>query len=199
VAKKTAIALLGPTASGKSRLDADCGAASVHAGRNVSIDSAQVTHGHRHAKPSPAERRAVLHHDRFARSDRTLFPGRRADAIRAAADIHGRAGSCSLAAMLYYRTPRWRIAGGKRGIRAQIDHEAATGMARTARGTGESDPQPPPASIRLMPSASSALEVCRLTGKPISELQRSSKIELPALRLSLVPKLPNCIDALPSA
>ena len=52
----------------------------------------------------------------------------------------------------------------------------------------------PATAARLNPADAQriqrALEVCRLTGKPISELQRSSKVELPfALRaFSLVPE-----------
>jgi len=105
--KSSAFVLLGPTASGKSRLAMEL--AAKHALEIVSIDSAQVYRGMDigTAKPSPAERRAVTHHlvDILDPVERYSAGRFREDAIRAVAHIHAR-GKIPLlvgGTMLYYR------------------------------------------------------------------------------------------------
>ena len=197
--KPTAFALLGPTASGKSQLA--MALAARHPIEIISIDSAQVYRGMDigTAKPSPAERRAVPHHliDLLDPTERYSAGRFRADAIRAVAQIHGRGGIPLFVGgtMLYYRALSQgldELPAANAEIRAQIDRQAANrGWPALHAELAKVDPA---TAARLNPADAQriqrALEVCRLTGKPISELQRSSKVELPfALRaFSLVPE-----------
>ena len=197
--KPTAFALLGPTASGKSQLA--MALAARHPIEIISIDSAQVYRGMDigTAKPSPAERRAVPHHliDLLDPTERYSAGRFRADAIRAVAQIHGRGGIPLFVGgtMLYYRALSQgldELPAANAEIRAQIDRQAANrGWPALHAELAKVDPA---TAARLNPADAQriqrALEVCRLTGKPISELQRSSKVELPfPLRaFSLVPE-----------
>ena len=203
MAKKTVFALLGPTAGGKSRLAMQIAArfSSAQQVEIISIDSAQVYRGMDvgTAKPSPAERRAVPHHliDLLDPTERYSAGRFRADAIRAVAQIHGRGGIPLFVGgtMLYYRALSQgldELPAANAEIRAQIDRQAANrGWPALHAELAKVDPA---TAARLNPADAQriqrALEVCRLTGKPISELQRSSKVELPfALRaFSLVPE-----------
>jgi tRNA dimethylallyltransferase len=186
--KPVAFALLGPTASGKSRLALQL--AGAHPIEIVSIDSAQVYRGMDigTAKPSAEERRAVPHHliDLLDPTGRYSAGRFRGDAIRAIGEIHARGRIPLLVGgtMLYYRA----LAEGldalppaNAEIRRQIDAEAA------ARGWpalhAELARVDPASAARLKPADAQriqrALEVHRLTGKPISEHQTRSKNDLP--------------------
>jgi tRNA dimethylallyltransferase len=193
-----ALALLGPTASGKSRLAAAL-AARVPA-EIVSMDSAQVYRGMDigTAKPAPEERARLPHHlIDVVDPDQGYSTGRwRADAIRVMLDVlsRGRVPVLVGGTMLYYRA----LVGGldslppaHAGVRAEIDAEAsrrgwgalhdelARVDPRAAQRIGSSDRQ------RIQ----RALEVWRLTGKPLSDLQRGARAPLPfALKaFALVP------------
>jgi tRNA dimethylallyltransferase len=186
--RSIAYALLGPTASGKSRLAMQL--ARVHPIEIVSVDSAQVYRGMDigTAKPSPEERRAVPHHliDLLDPTGRYSAGRFRDDAIRAIGEIHARGGIPLLVGgtMLYYRA----LAEGLDAlppanpeIRRQIDAEAA------ARGWpalhAELASVDPSSAARLKPADAQriqrALEVHRLTGKPISAQQIRSRNDLP--------------------
>ena len=186
--RSIAYALLGPTASGKSRLAMRL--ASRHPVEIVSVDSAQVYRGMDigTAKPSPGDRRAVAHHliDVLDPTERYSAGRFREDAIRAIGEIHAR-GKVPLlvgGTMLYYRA----LAEGLDALppadpemRRQIDAQAAArGWPALHAELAQVDPL---AAARLKPGDAQriqrALEVHRSTGKPISELQNRRKAELP--------------------
>ena len=183
-----AYALLGPTASGKSAL------AMALAARFpleiVSMDSAQVYRGMDigTAKPSPAERERVRHHlvDLLDPTERYSAGRFRADAVRAIGEIQGR-GKVALivgGTMLYFKALAQGIAElptAEPGLRAQIDARAARhGWPALHADLAKVDPV---TAARLAPGDAQriqrALEVWELTGKPISELQRSAGPGLP--------------------
>jgi len=185
---RTAYALLGPTASGKS------GLALALAARLplevVSMDSAQVYRGMDigTAKPGAAERARVPHHlVDVVDPDQGYSSGRwRSDAIRAVVDILRRDRVPLLVGgtMLYYRS----LARGldvlpqsSPEIRKQLDAEAARrGWPALHAELAAIDPK---AALRIAPNDAQriqrALEVWRLTGKPLSALQGVAKNELP--------------------
>ena len=178
---RTAFALLGPTASGKSALAYRL--AEKHALEILSVDSAQVYRGMNigTAKPSPAERARVPHHliDLVDPDERYSTGQFRADAIRVIDEVLGRNKIPLLVGgtMLYYRA----LVGGldalpkaDPSLRAEINGQAQKrGWPALHAELGRIDPQ---AAARIMPNDAQriqrALEVYRLTGAPISSLQR---------------------------
>ena len=178
--RRTAYALLGPTASGKSRL------ALALAGRYpieiVSVDSAQVYRGMDigTAKPTAAERNAVPHHliDVADPTERYSAGRFRTDALLAIEGIIERKRIPLLVGgtMLYYRTlvqglDEMPAADAK--IRDSISAEAKQkGWPALHDELAKVDPQ---AAARIMPNDAQriqrALEVFRVTGKPISSMQ----------------------------
>jgi tRNA dimethylallyltransferase len=186
--QRTAYALLGPTASGKSRLALQLAEALPI--EIVSLDSALVYRGMDigTAKPTAAERGRVPHHllD-LVDPDHSYSTGRwRTDAIRAIADIFDRGNQPLLVGgtMLYYRA---LVSGldtlpqADPDVRARLDAEAAR------RGWpalhGDLDKIDPKSARRIKPADAQriqrALEVYRITGKPLSSLQGVSKADLP--------------------
>jgi tRNA dimethylallyltransferase len=185
---RTAYALLGPTASGKSGLA--FALAKEISLEIVSIDSAQVYRGMDigTAKPSTAERAKVPHHlIDLIEPDQSYSTGRwRSDAIRAVTGILDRKKTPLLVGgtMLYYRT---LVAGldtlpqADPELRREIDAEAARrGWPALHAELEKVDPR---TAHRLAPGDSQriqrALEVWRLTGKTLSSLQGISKGDLP--------------------
>ena len=186
--RSIAYALLGPTASGKSRLAMQL--ASKHPIEIVSIDSAQVYRGMDigTAKPTAEDRRAVPHHliDLLDPTGRYSAGRFRDDALRAVGEIHARGRIPLLVGgtMLYYRA----LAEGLDAlppanpeIRMQIDAEAARkGWPALHAELARVDPS---SAARLASGDAQriqrALEVHRLTGKPISAFQNQPKMELP--------------------
>jgi tRNA dimethylallyltransferase len=183
-----AYALLGPTASGKSALAA---ALSRQVPLEiVSVDSAQVYRGMDigTAKPGAAERAAVPHHlIDLIDPDQAYSAGQwRAAAIDCVNGILGRSRIPLLVGgtMLYYRT---LVSGldalpqADPALRAAIDADAARrGWPALHADLAKVDP---PAAARLPPNDSQriqrALEVFRLTGKPLSSLHGASRAKLP--------------------
>jgi tRNA dimethylallyltransferase len=185
---RLAIALLGPTASGKSTLALEL------AGRLpieiVSVDSAQVYRGMDigTAKPSMAERAQVPHHliDLVDPTEPYSAGRFRDDAIRAVEGIlaRGRMPLLVGGTMLYYRA----LAAGlddlpaaDKKVRAGIDAEAATrGWRAMHAELAAIDPR---TAARVRPTdpqrIQRALEVWRVTGKPLSALQISPAVTLP--------------------
>ena len=178
--KRTAFALLGPTASGKSRLALELArAAPVEI---VSVDSAQVYRGMDigTAKPTAAERAAVPHHliDIADPADRYSAGRFRGDALRAIEAIFGKDRIPLLVGgtMLYYRALVQgldALPAADPAIRARISAEAAHKgwpalHAELARVDARSAERIRPNDAQRIQRA---LEVFRVTGKPISTMQ----------------------------
>ena len=192
-------ALLGPTASGKSALALE--AAEKLPFEIVSMDSALVYRGMDigTAKPNAAQRARVPHHlIDLIDPDEGYSAGRwRRDALSKIREIAGRSKIPLLVGgtMLYYHS----LTGGLDAlppadahVRAEIDAEAARRGwpalhaeleridARTAQRLAPNDAQ------RIQ----RALEVWRLTGRPLSSLQGGARQDLPfeLKGLALVPE-----------
>jgi tRNA dimethylallyltransferase len=187
---RSAFALLGPTASGKSRLAVSL--AEKLPLEIVSVDSAQVYRGMDigTAKPSVNERARVPHHlIDIVDPDQGYSTGRwRSDAIDAVVKILDRENIPVLVGgtMLYYRA----LVGGLDALpqadpqlRAEIDAEGAKrGWPALHAELAKVDPR---GALRIAPADSQriqrALEVWRLTGKPLSALQGAAQANLPFL------------------
>ena len=184
----TAYALLGPTASGKSSLA--LAAAARLPLEIVSLDSAQVYRGMDvgTAKPGAAERARVPHHllD-LVDPDQSYSAGRwREDALRAINEIFSRKRIPLLVGgtMLYYRALVGgldALPGADAGVRAEIDADAARrGWPALHAELARVDPE---TARRLEPNDAQrvqrALEVWRVTGKPLSALHGRSVDRLP--------------------
>ena len=195
---RTAYALLGPTASGKSALALK--AAEKLPLEIVSLDSALVYRGMDigTAKPGRALRERVPHHlIDIIDPDESYSAGRwREDAIKAVVDVLQRKQIPLLVGgtMLYYRaltTGLDELPQADARVRAEIDADAAgRGWSALHAELARVDPA---AARRIAPNDAQriqrALEVWRITGKPLSSLQGSSRSALPfALKgLALVP------------
>lgn len=183
-----AYALLGPTACGKSRLALELAARLPI--EIVSLDSAQVYRGMDigTAKPTRAERARVPHHlIDILDPDEAYSAGRfRIDALRALNDVLARDRIPLLVGgtMLYYRA---LVSGldalpqADAATRAAVDAEAAErGWPALHAQLARVDPK---AAQRIAPNDAQriqrALEVWRLTGKPISSLQTAAAAPLP--------------------
>jgi tRNA dimethylallyltransferase len=196
--RRTAYALLGPTASGKSALAVRL--ADKLAVEIVSLDSALVYRGMDigTAKPGAALRARVPHHlIDIVDPDQSYSAGRwREDALQVIDGIFERNRIPLLVGgtMLYYRA---LVAGldalpqADARIRAEIDAEAAhRGWPALHAELGKIDAE---TARRLSPKDAQriqrALEVWRITGKPLSHLQGAEKPALPfAVRgVALVP------------
>ncbi len=183
-----AFALLGPTASGKSRLAMRL--AERFPLEIVSVDSGQVYRGMDigTAKPSAAERAAVPHHlVDLVDPTQSYSAGRfRADAIAAVEGIlaRGRVPLLVGGTMLYYRSlvqGMDDLPAADPAIRAALDAEAATrGWPALHMELARVDP---PTAARLSPNDAQriqrALEVFRATGKPLSSMHTAPRAALP--------------------
>ena len=185
---KLAVALLGPTASGKSALALELAARLPV--EIVSVDSAQVYRGMDigTAKPSAAERAAAPHHlIDLVDPTQTYSAGNfRADAIRVVPEIlaRGRVPLLVGGTMLYYRA---LVAGlddlpaADPKIRADIETQAALrGWPALHAELAAVDPA---SAARLKPTdpqrIQRALEVWRIAGRPLSALQSARPAALP--------------------
>lgn len=197
--KPLAIAIMGPTASGKT-------AAALEVARHIpaeiiSVDSALVYRGMDvgTAKPSAAERASVAHHliDIIDPSDSYSAMQFRRDALRLVEEIRARGNLPLLVGgtMLYFKALRDGLdvlPEADAEIRAQLDEEAARiGMPAMHARLAALDPE---TAARLKPNDSQriqrALEIIQLTGQPMSELlAKAPKTELPfdLLPISLEP------------
>jgi tRNA dimethylallyltransferase len=198
-AKPLAVAIMGPTASGKT-------AAALEVARHIpseiiSVDSALVYRGMDvgTAKPTTEERAVAPHHlidilDPLQAYSAMQF---RQDALRLVGDIASR-GKLPLlvgGTMLYFKALRDgldELPQADPDVRARLDAEAATvGVPALHARLVEIDPA---TASRLKPNDSQriqrALEIFELTGRPMSQLLSGvSKVELPfeMLPLSLEP------------
>jgi tRNA dimethylallyltransferase len=183
-----AFALLGPTASGKSRLA--LALAARHPVEIVSMDSAQVYRGMDvgTAKPSAAERARIPHHlVDLVEPTESYSAGRfRDDAIRAVQDILGRGRIPLLVGgtMLYYRALAQgmdALPPAEPELRRRIDARAARhGWPALHAELARVDPA---SAARIAPNDAQriqrALEVRELAGKPLSSLQTARGADLP--------------------
>jgi len=206
--RSLAIAIMGPTASGKSRL------AMTLAERLpveiVSVDSAQVYRGMDvgTAKPSADDRRRVPHHliDLIDPTEAYSAARFRADALHAIEAIHARGRTPLLVGgtMLYFKALRDGLAmlpPADPAVRAEIDAQAAArGWLALHDELARLDPH---TAARLQPNDSQriqrAFEVFRLTGKPMSTLLADSAGEGSAadmLWISLEPRDRSVLHAL---
>jgi tRNA dimethylallyltransferase len=175
-----AILLMGPTASGKSALALEI--AARYPVEIISVDSAQVYRDMDvgTAKPSAAERAAVAHHliDIIDPSERYSAAQFRTDAARLMREIiaRGRIPLLTGGTMLYFKALREGLSDlpeADAGVRAALDAEAREkGWPALHAELARVDA---PAAARLEPNDSQriqrALEVFRITGKPMSALQ----------------------------
>jgi len=186
--KRTVFALLGPTASGKSAFAVK--AAEKLPVEIVSMDSALVYRGMDigTAKPGAALRAQVPHHlIDIIDPDQTYSAGRwREDALAKIEDIASRSRIPLLVGgtMLYYRALTSgldELPQADARVRAEIDAQAA------ARGWpalhAELTKVDPKAAARIAPNdpqrIQRGLEVWRVTGTPLSELQGRRETDLP--------------------
>jgi tRNA dimethylallyltransferase len=192
------LALTGPTAAGKSAVALAW--AERHAVEIVSVDSAQVYRGMDigTAKPSAVDRAAVPHHLIDIVDPREAYSAARfvADAKRLAREIaaHGRRALLVGGTMLYLKALRDGLdAMPERdaAVRAALDAEAAAlGWPALHAQLAAVDPV---TAARLAPGDAQriqrALEVWRVSGQPLSALQRRQPGGGVSLRLvSLEPR-----------
>ena len=189
---------MGPTASGKSALAATL--AGHFPVEIISVDSAQIYRGMDigTAKPSVAERRSVPHHlidivDPTGSYSAAQF---RSDAVRLISEItaRGRIPLLVGGTMLYFKTLREGLSElpeSDATVRARIDAEAAVcGWPAMHAGLAKIDAS---TAMRLKPNDAQriqrALEIYRVTGKPMSQLLGRTRSALPFrfLELALVP------------
>jgi tRNA dimethylallyltransferase len=193
--KPQAVAIMGPTASGKT-------AVALEIARRmpveiISVDSALVYRGMDigTAKPSAAERAAAPHHLIDILDPREAYSAMqfRQDALRLAQEIIAR-GKLPLlvgGTMLYFKTLQDGLDDlpqADPALRKQLDEEAASvGSPAMHAKLAALDPV---TAARLKPNDAQriqrALEVIALTGQPMSSLlSRPEKIELPFDLLSI--------------
>lgn len=194
-----AIALMGPTASGKSALAMNLAA---HLPVEIiSVDSAQVYRDMDvgTAKPTAEERRAVPHHliDIIDPTQSYSAAQFRDDAVALMKAIHARGRLPLLVGgtMLYYRALREGLSAlpqADAAVRATLDAEAAErGWPALHAELARNDPR---TAARLAPRDAQriqrALEVFRLTGQPMSALLERSSAATPPFRLIEVALVP---------
>ncbi|WP_299341374.1 tRNA (adenosine(37)-N6)-dimethylallyltransferase MiaA [uncultured Pseudoxanthomonas sp.] len=198
-ARPLAIAIMGPTASGKTAFALDV-AARV-GGEIVSVDSALVYRGLDigAAKPTPAEQARVPHHLLDVRDPWQAYSAAEFadDARRALDDIAARGRLPILAGGtgLYFQALLEGLAAmpaADAGVRADITAQAqACGWPALHAELAKVDPA---AAARIHTTdpqrIQRALEVYRLTGRPISDLQnaaRGARLPFRVLKLVLAP------------
>ncbi len=194
ITKPLAVAIMGPTASGKT-------AAALEIAKHlpceiISVDSALVFRGMDigSAKPTPEERAAVPHHliDTLDPTESYSVMQFREDAIRVAGEIVAR-GKLPLlvgGTMLYFKGLRDGLDDlpqADPALRAQIDMEIARhGVPALHRRLAEIDA---PTAARLKPTDTQriqrAMEIYLLTGQPMSSLL--AKAPPPELPFTLLP------------
>ena len=179
-----AIALIGPTASGKT--DLALALAARFPVEIISLDSAQVFIGMDigTAKPDQATLARVQHHlvDLITPEQRYSAAQFCTDALRVMADISARGKIPLLAGgtMLYFKALRQGLADlpvADPALRAAIDAEAARhGWPALHAELARHDPQ---TAARLAPGDAQriqrALEVLRLTGQPLGNILRAQE------------------------
>ncbi len=194
------LALLGPTATGKTGLAVQL--AEQLDGEVVSVDSALVYRGMDigTAKPTAEERRGIPHHliDVLEPTEAWSAAAFRAAALDCIAAIHARGRLPILAGgtMLYFKALFEGLADLPEAdpeLRARLEAERAErGLAALHAELARVDPE---AAARIRPTDPQrilrALEVWRLTGVPLSEHHRRQQAQgfpHPLLALGLMPQ-----------
>ncbi len=193
-----AVAIMGPTASGKTELAARL--ADRFALEVVSVDSALVYRGMDigTAKPDPELRARLPHHliDILDPTQSYSAARFRADALRSMAEItaRGRIPLLVGGTMLYFKALKEGLAplpAADPQLRAELDTRAAReGWPALHAELARLDPA---TAARLAPTDAQriqrALEVCLTTGRPMSEQLEHTAAELPyqLLEIALVP------------
>lgn len=192
------ISLMGPTASGKSGLAVEL-ALEIDA-EVVSVDSAQVYRGMDigTAKPDTAEMNGVPHHLIDIRDPLDPYSAAdfREDVLTLVAEIQGRGRRVILAGgtMLYFKALKDGIADmppARQDIRYEISLEAqAKGWPHIHELLSQVDPV---AAKRINPNdpqrLQRALEVYRISGRPLTEwqAQETKKCPFPLCELAIIP------------
>ncbi len=190
-----ALCLAGPTASGKSDIAMALAVGLGQPVEIISVDSAQVYRGMDigTAKPSAAQRAAVPHHLIDIIEPTQAYSAARfvADATQAIAQINARGHLALLVGgtMLYFKALLQgldALPGADAALRAALDAQAATeGWPALHAELARVDPL---TAARLAPADAQriqrALEVYRLTGRPLSALHGSAG--RPTFRLPLI-------------
>ncbi len=204
-----AVAIAGPTASGKSALA--LAAAARWPLEIVSVDSAQVYRGLDigTAKPSAAERAAVPHHliDILPPTERYSAARFVADARRLIGEVNSRGCSALLVGgtMLYFKAlvdGLDAMPGADPDVRAAIDARAAAeGWPALHAELARVDPA---TAARLQPMDAHriqrAIEVWQVSGRPLSEFHRprdacdAGEDRMPGLALPLLALEPDSRD-----
>ncbi len=205
--KPIVVALMGPTASGKTA--AAIGIARHFPSEIISVDSALVYRGMDigTAKPSAAEQAAVPHHliDILDPADSYSAAHFRTDALRLCADILNR-GKLPLlvgGTMLYFKTLEHGLDAlpvANQAIRAQLDEDIARlGIIAMHARLAQHDPA---TAARLPPTDTQriqrAMEIFQQTGQPMSTLLRQappSDLPFTTLSLSLEPSERSALHA----
>ena len=178
------VAILGPTASGKSSLA--IALAEKLGGEVIACDSTQVYRGFDigTAKPSTAERRAIPHHmiDVVAPTDVFTAGEYRKYALEALADLRRRSRLpiFTVGTGLYFRALMEGLADAptrSEQLRARLNAiEAKRGGAHLHKVLRRLDAS---AAARISPNDRQklvrALEICLLAGKPLTELHRAGR------------------------
>ena len=189
------LGLAGPTASGKSAVA--LAFANAQAVEIISVDSAQVYRGMDigTAKPSPAERAAVAHHLLDVIEPTEAYSAARfvADAKRLVGEIHARGHHALLVGgtMLYFKALRDgldTLPAADATVRAALDAQAREqGLPALYDELMRVDPL---TAKRLAPNDAQriqrALEVFRVSGRPMSSWQQGGGPRAGALPLRLV-------------
>ena len=189
----TVVAIVGPTATGKSELAVAL--AERIGGEVVNADSMQLYRGMDvgTAKPTPAERRGVPHHllDVWDVTERASVVDyqRRARAAIAAIEARGRLPLLVGGSGLYVRAvlDDLDFPGTDPDLRARLEDElAAAGPATLHARLSHVDPE---AARAILPSNGRrvvrALEVIELTGHPFAATLPSPAAALPAVQIGL--------------
>jgi len=195
-----AILLMGPTASGKTAVTLEI--AARFPVEIISVDSAQVFRDMEvgTAKPTAAERSAVPHHllDIIDPTESYSAARFRTDAVRLMQEIVGRGRVPLLAGgtMLYFKALREGLSNLPQAdatVRAAIEAEAREkGWPALHAELARFDP---PAAARLKSNDAQriqrALEVFRITGKPLSSLQGARVADVLPFRFLTIALIPS--------
>jgi len=196
----SALLLLGPTASGKTA--AALALAQVLPVEIISVDSALVYRDMDigTAKPSEAEQAQCPHHliDVVSPEEAYSAARFRADAVRLMDEIvaRGRVPVLAGGTMLYFKALRDGLSAlpaADAALRREIDEEAARlGWPALHAALARLDPD---AAARLEPGDAQriqrALEIVRLTGRPLADSYAQREMAAPALRLLPIALVPS--------
>lgn len=203
--KPKVLALLGPTASGKTRLALEL--AQAHPIEIISLDSALVYKDMDigTAKPSHVELAQVPHHliDIITPLESYNAADFCRDCLRLIDEISSRNKTPVIVGgtMMYYKALNEGLAtlpSADQDIRAQLQHDLKThGIAKLYQQLQEADPE---TAMRLKPTDSQrierALEVFILTGKPLSQHFAEQQQNAPKLNLYSIALIPEDRHAL---